>query len=104
LVAALSPDGQRGAGPDGRPSAAVLEAHRAFIVEQIKQTPHLTLHRLKDGLAACGVKVSHNTIWQFLRREGPSFKKTLVVIGRDRADIPRGALILALLRSSLCGP
>src|SRR4029079_14924654 len=30
----------------------VLEPHRAFIVEPIEQTSHLTLHRLKDELAA----------------------------------------------------
>ena len=33
----------------------VLEPHRAFIVERIRQTPHLTLHGLKDELAARGV-------------------------------------------------
>ena len=53
----------------------VLEPHRAFIVERLKQTPHLTLHGLKDELAARGVKVSHNTVWEFLRREGLRFKK-----------------------------
>lgn len=53
----------------------VLEPHRDFIVEQIQQTPQLTLHRLKDELATRGVKVSHNAVWQFLRREGLSFKK-----------------------------
>lgn len=31
--------------------------------------------RLKDELAARGVKVSHNAVWQFLRREGLRFKK-----------------------------
>src|SRR5947209_8477992 len=36
----------------------VLEPHRAFIVERIRQTPHLTLHGLKDELATRGVKVS----------------------------------------------
>jgi transposase len=56
----------------------VLEPHRDFIVERIDQTPHLTLHRLKDELAAHGVRVSHNTVWQFLRREGLSFKKNAV--------------------------
>ena len=56
----------------------VLEPHRAFIVEQIEQTSHLTLHRLKDELAARGVLVSHNAIWQFMRREGLSFKKNAV--------------------------
>jgi putative transposase len=56
----------------------VLEPHRAFIVERIKQTPHLTLHGLKDELTARGVKVSHDTVWQFLRREGLCFKKNTV--------------------------
>ena len=56
----------------------VLEPHRDFIVERIHQEPHLTLHRLKDELAARGIKVSHNTVWTFLRREGLRFKKNAV--------------------------
>jgi putative transposase len=56
----------------------VLTDQRAFILEQISQTPHLTLHGLKDALAARGVKVSHNAVWLFLRREGLSFKKSPV--------------------------
>jgi transposase len=56
----------------------VLEPHRAFIVERIAQTSHLTLHGLKDELAARGVYVSHNSVWLFLRREGLSFKKNSV--------------------------
>lgn len=55
-----------------------LDPHRAFILERIKQTPHLTLHRLKDELAARGVKVSHNAVWLFLRREGLRFKKNSI--------------------------
>ena len=55
-----------------------LEPHKAFIVERIAQTPHLTLHGLKDELAARGVKVSHNAVWLFLRREGLTFKKNSV--------------------------
>src|ERR1700683_2793308 len=43
----------------------LLAAHRAFIMERLGQTPHLTLHALKDELAARGVKVSHNAVWQF---------------------------------------
>jgi transposase len=53
----------------------VLEPHRGFIVERIRQTSHLTLHGLKGELAARGVKISHNAIWLFLRREGLRFKK-----------------------------
>jgi putative transposase len=52
-----------------------LEPHRAFILERIGQTPHLTLHGLKDELAARGVTVSHNAVWLFMRREGLRFKK-----------------------------
>ena len=52
----------------------ILEPHRTFIVERIEQTSH----RLKDELAACGVRVSHNAIWQFMRREGLRFKKNAV--------------------------
>ena len=57
---------------------AVLVPHRAFIMERLRQTPHLTLHALKDELAARGVKISHNAIWLFLRREGLRFKKNIV--------------------------
>ena len=56
----------------------VLEAHRAFIRARIRQTPHVTLHQLKDELAARGVKVSHNTVWMFLRCEELRFKKNTV--------------------------
>jgi transposase len=56
----------------------VLEPHRAFILERIGQKPDLTLHGLKDELAARGVRVSHNTVWLFLRREGQRFKKNAV--------------------------
>ena len=56
----------------------VLVPHRAFIVEQLERTPHLTLHGLKDKLAARGVKVSHIVVWAFLRREGLRFKKNTV--------------------------
>jgi len=56
----------------------LLDSHRAFIVELIGQTSHLTLHRLKDKLAARGVRVSHDTVWKFLRREGLSFKKNAI--------------------------
>jgi putative transposase len=56
----------------------VLAPYSAFIKKRISQTPHLTLHALKDELAARGVKVSHNAVWLFLRREGLRFKKNAV--------------------------
>lgn len=56
----------------------ILEPHRAFIMERLERTPHLSLHKLKDELAARGVTVSHNAVWLFLRREGLRFKKNAV--------------------------
>ena len=56
----------------------LLGPHRAFILERIEQEPHLTLHGLKDELAARGLKVSHNAVWLLLRREGLRFKKNAV--------------------------
>jgi len=53
----------------------ILEPHRAFSLQQIKQTPHLTLALLQDLLADHGIHVSHDTVWRFLEREDLSFKK-----------------------------
>ena len=70
--------GSVGPGKMGGHRKRVLEPHRAFIAERIAQTPHLSLHRLKDELAVRGVKVSHDAVWRFLRREGLRFKKNAV--------------------------
>jgi putative transposase len=57
---------------------SALDAHRDFILSQIDEVPHLTLHRLKDLLAERGISVSHDTVWRFLRRAGLSFKKNTI--------------------------
>jgi len=56
----------------------LLDPYRAFIVGRLAEMPNLTLHGLKDELAARGVRVSHNAVWQFLLREGLRFKKNSV--------------------------
>ncbi len=61
--------------PMGGNRTSVLDKHREFILEQIKHTPHLSLHRLAALLGDRGVEVSHNGVWHFMRREGLSFKK-----------------------------
>ncbi len=55
-----------------------LEPHRDFVLAQVEEVPHLTLHKLKDMLACQGIAVSHDTVWRFLKREGRSFKKNRV--------------------------
>ena len=57
---------------------AVPERPRARQRQSARQYSHLTLHALKDELASRGVRVSHNTVWVFLRREGLRFKKNAV--------------------------
>ncbi len=65
---------------DGRYRKRILEPHRDFIAERLAQNPHLTLHGLKAELAARGITVSHNTIWESLRSHGYASKKTLFAL------------------------
>jgi hypothetical protein len=44
---------------------------------------------LKDELAVRGVKVSHNEVWLFLRREGLRFKKKRYSSFSRRSDVAR---------------
>lgn len=53
----------------------VLEPHRDFLLERLKDISHLTVRELTDELGRRGVFVSHDTVWRFLRRHGLSFKK-----------------------------
>ncbi|NJO33885.1 MAG: IS630 family transposase [Rhodospirillales bacterium] len=66
-----------------------LEPHRDFLLAQLEVVPHLTLHKLKDLLAARGIAVSHDTVWRFLRRQGRSFKKTAFASEQHRPDVAR---------------
>lgn len=53
----------------------LLEPHRDWLLEQVRDCPHVTLAALQALLADRGVIVSHDTVWRFLRRCGFSFKK-----------------------------
>ena len=50
----------------------LLEPHRELVHRLVAETPHLTIDRLRDLLAAAGIAVSRDTILRFLRREGLS--------------------------------
>jgi len=73
-------------GKVGGHRARLLAPHREWIVARLKQTSHLTLHKLAAELAERGVKVTHDTVWRFLRAEGLSFKKNPV---RNRTSASR---------------
>lgn len=50
-------------------------AHREWVLAQIKAGGDVTLQGLADGLGERGVKVDYRTMWNFVHREGKSFKK-----------------------------
>ena len=54
-----------------------LEPHRERVRALVGETPHLTIDRLRDLLAADGIAVCRDTIWRFLRREGLRFNRLL---------------------------
>lgn len=53
----------------------ILEPHKEWLLEQVRACPHITLTVLQEKLAGRGVKVSHDTVWRFLRGCGMTFKK-----------------------------
>lgn len=67
--------GQREASQDWRSCAAQdYGEHRDWVLLQVK-TRDVTLQGLADELAIRGLKVDYRTMWNFIHREGLSFKK-----------------------------
>ena len=52
----------------------IAGAHREWVLARIAGGD-VTLQELADGLAAHGLKVDYRTVWNFVHREGKSFKK-----------------------------
>jgi putative transposase len=52
----------------------IAGADREWVLARIAEGD-VTLQGLADGLAARGVKVDYRTMWNFVHREGKSFKK-----------------------------
>ena len=48
-----------------------------------------TERALAADLRAAGIAMSHDTVWRFMRRQGLSFKKTMLASETDRADLAR---------------
>lgn len=49
--------------------------HRDWVLQQISAGGDVTLQGLANGLEAHGLKVDYRTMWNFVHREGKSFKK-----------------------------
>jgi transposase len=52
-----------------------LAPHRVWVLSRLADKPDLTLRALVLELADQGVKISDYAVWNFLRREGVTFKK-----------------------------
>lgn len=53
----------------------VLEDERAWILSRVAQEPEVTTRKLADELAERGIKVSHVSVWNLLKRAEQSHKK-----------------------------
>jgi transposase len=52
-----------------------IEAHADFLLDQVSQTPDVTLEELQAMLRERGIAVGIGTVWRFFDRHGISFKK-----------------------------
>lgn len=67
-----------------------LHGHRGWLLDQVRVTPGLTLAELRDRLQAeHGLSAGIAAIWAFFKREGVSFKRTLLPSEQARRDVAR---------------
>lgn len=67
--------GSAAAKPMGGKRPVLLAGQRAFILDRIETTPHISLRALAAELAERGIEVSYGAVWTFVHREGLSHKK-----------------------------
>ena len=71
-------------GKMGGHRACTLIGERGWLIERIAAEPEVTVRGLMTELAERGVAVSYGTVWNFIHREGMSFKKKRAA-GRAKA-------------------
>ncbi len=87
-VRAWHAQGDVRAKPQGGDRRSVrIEAHGGFLLDQIEQTPDVTLAELQGMLRERGVSVGIGTMWRFFDRRDISFKKTAHDAQQDRPDV-----------------
>ena len=99
--------GSAAGGKMGGHRACTLIGERGWLMERIAAEPEVTVRGLMTELAERGVAVSYGTVWNFIHREGMSFKKKRAAgrarwraAGRVGKNIRRG-LILPVSSSSM---
>jgi transposase len=72
----LRATGHAGRGQMGGHRRRILaDEERAFLLDRLTREPDVSLRKLVTELADRGVDVSYGTMWNFIHREGLSFKK-----------------------------
>lgn len=70
--------GETEARKQGHPPGSRLDAHEAFILDLVDQTPDMALYEIAERLQAeCAVSVCPATVWYFFDKRGITFKKRL---------------------------
>lgn len=59
----------------GAPEGSVLDDHRKWLCEQIKDQNDKTIEQIRSLLKERGVKVGYGTLWDYLDKLGYSYKK-----------------------------
>ena len=83
--------GSAAAKPMGGRRPYLLANERDWLLARLAEKPELTLHALLAELAQRGVRVSCDTLWRFLRREGKLQKKPSSPPSRTDLTSPAGA-------------
>ena len=81
--------GSAAGGKMGGHRACTLIGERGWLMERIAAEPEVTVRGLMTELAERGVAVSYGTVWNFIHREGMSFKKKRAA---GRARSPRSPM------------
>jgi putative transposase len=59
----------------GHVKPKISGAHRDWVLQQVAAGGDVALQGLADGLGRRGLKVDYCTMWNFMKREGKSYKK-----------------------------
>ena len=78
----------RNVSPLNRLQPLLLSAAEA-IARRLASKADWTVRALAADLKADGIAVSHDTVWRFLRRQGLTFKKTLLASETERPSLVR---------------
>ena len=68
--------GEVAARKQGQPGGSKLDAHEAFILDLVGETPDIALHEIAERLVAeRRVSACPATVWHFFNKRGITFKK-----------------------------